>query len=258
MNKIDLNDMTFLIPVRIDSPERMENLQLTIHFIQNYFRAHIIVLEADCQEKVHLSKDIIKIFRKDHDLVFHRTRYLNQMTNMVKTPYLAIWDADVIGVPSQIEAGVNLLRNNEADMIFPYNRYFYSVPFFFKKLYIDNNYRLDILLYLKEYMGHMHGDWSVGGGFLVNKEAYADAGMENENFYGWGPEDAERYLRWDTLGYRIQRVNGALFHLPHPRGLTSSFASNDIEKRNRKEFLKVSSMSVQELRSYVDKMKRLK
>ncbi len=255
MNKIGLTDVTFLVPVRIDSPERLENLQLVVQFIRNYFKTGVIVLEADRQEKVHLQKDIIKIFREDHAPIFHRTKYLNQMTRMATTPYLAVWDADVIGVPSQIEAGVNLLRDNEADMVFPYNRYFYSVSKFFKKLYTDNNCRLDILLQSKAYMEHMHGDWSVGGAFLVNKRAYIEAGMENEHFYGWGPEDAERYVRWDTLGYKIERVDGPLFHLPHPRGRTSQYASENIEKRNRKELLKVCSMLPQDLRAHVEENK---
>ena len=251
MKKIDLTDLTFLIPVRIDCQERLENLRLTVQFLRDYFKTEIIVLEADSQEKVHLSEDILKIFREDHDPVFHRTKYLNQMTNMAKTLYLGIWDADVIGIPSQIDAGINLLRNGEANMVFPYNRYFYAVPDSLKKLYLDNNCRLDILMQSREYMSHMHGDWSVGGAFLVNRQAYVEAGMENEHFYGWGPEDAERYVRWDTLGYKIKRVDGPLFHMPHPRGITSLFASDNIEKRNRKEFLKICSMFSQDLMSYI-------
>ena len=48
--------------------------------------------------------------------------------------------------------------------------------------------------------------WSVGGAFLVNRVSYMEAGMENERFYGWGPEDVERVVRWDTLGYQISLV----------------------------------------------------
>lgn len=253
MKKNNLKDVTFLIPIRIDCQERLENLILAVQFLRDYFKTEIIVLEADSQEKVYLSEDIIKIFREDHDPIFHRTKYINQMTNMASTPYLGIWDADVIGIPSQIDAGINMLRNGEADMVFPYDRYFYAVSDFLKTLFLDNNCRLDIFLQSREYMSYMHGDWSVGGGFLVNKEVYVEAGMENEHFYGWGPEDAERYVRWDTLGYKIKRVDGPLFHLPHPR--KSWFDSDETEFRNRKEFLKVCSMSSQELKAYTENMK---
>ena len=75
--------------------------------------------------------------------------------------------------------------------------------------------------------------------------------MEYEKFYGWGPEDAGRYVLWINLGYRVERVKGALFHLPHPVGLTSTFANEVIEIQNRKEFQKICSMSKQQLKEYV-------
>ncbi len=247
--KIDLTDVSFLIPVRIDSPERSENLGLTLQFLDSSFNTNVLVLEADTREQANVPETVRKKFSKDDDPVFHRTRYLNRMTREAKTPYLAIWDADVIGVPSQLEDGVTLLRKNEADMVFPYNNYFYSVSAFFKELYVSNHRRLDILIQAKEYMGRMHGDWSVGGGFLVSRKAYLEAGMENENFYGWGPEDAERAVRWDTLGYRVKRVDGPLFHLYHPR--KSWFDNEKTEIQNRKEFLKVCAMDKEQLRKYI-------
>lgn len=249
MQKIDLTDVTFLIPVRIDSPERLENLKLTVQFLNSYLDTSVLALEADLKEQVQIPEGVRKWFVKDHDPVFHRTRYLNQMTRQVTSPYLAIWDADVIGIPSQLEAAVNLLREGKADMVFPYEKYFYAVPKLFKELYVNNNYRLDILEKGKEYMGYMPGDWPVGGAFLVNRQAYMEAGMENEHFYGWGPEDAERVVRWDTLGYRIKRVDGPLFHLPHPR--KSWYDSKETEIRNRGEFLRICAMDPPQLKKYI-------
>ena len=249
MNKTNFADVTFLIPVRIDTPARSENLNMILQFLDSSFNTNVLVLEADSKEQSIIPGTVRKEFIKDDDPVFHRTRYLNRMTAEAKTPYLAIWDADVIGVPSQLEEGVALLRKREADMVFPYNNYFYSVSAFFKELYISNHCSLDILIQAKEYMELMHGDWSVGGGFLVNRDAYIEAGMENENFYGWGPEDAERAVRWDTLGYRVKRVDGPLFHLYHPR--KSWFDSEMTEIRNRKEFLKVCAMDKEQLKEYI-------
>ena len=247
--KIDLKDITFLIPIRVDCPERKENLQLVLQFLNASFNTSVTVLEADQDEQAAVPENIQKKFVKDQYPLFHRTKYLNRMTAEAKTPYLAVWDADVIGVPSQLEAGVTLLRRNEADMVFPYNKYFYSVSTFFKELYVSNHCNPDILIQAKEYMDRMHGDWSVGGGFLVNRTAYIEAGMENENFHGWGPEDAERMVRWDTLGYRVKRVDGPLFHLHHPR--KGWFDNGKTEIQNRKEFLKVCAMDKQQLEQYI-------
>jgi hypothetical protein len=62
------------------------------------------------------------------------------------------------------------------------------------------------------------GRSSVGGAFIVNKQRYLKGGGENENFYGWGPEDAERLKRMEILEEPTQRIEGPLFHLHHPRG----------------------------------------
>ena len=79
MKKIDLEDVSFLIPVRIDSKERFENINWIIEFIWKYFNTTIIVLEADETERFHNSLVSRKIFVKDHDRVFHRTKYINKI-----------------------------------------------------------------------------------------------------------------------------------------------------------------------------------
>jgi hypothetical protein len=47
MNKIDLKDVTFVIPVRIDCIERLENIFLIIDYLYSLFDTNIIVLESD-------------------------------------------------------------------------------------------------------------------------------------------------------------------------------------------------------------------
>jgi hypothetical protein len=49
--------------------------------------------------------------------------------------------------------------------------------------------------------------------------------MENEHFYGWGQEDAERYYRLLNLDYKVFRSNGSLYHLTHPRDINGRFKS---------------------------------
>ncbi len=95
MKKIDLEDVSFLIPVRIDSKERFENINWIIEFIWKYFNTTIIVLEADETERFHNSLVSRKIFVKDHDRVFHRTKYINKMIRESTTDLIAVWDTDV-------------------------------------------------------------------------------------------------------------------------------------------------------------------
>lgn len=51
-----------------------------------------------------------------------------------------------------------------------------------------------------------YGNGMRGGAFLAKTVQYKNAGMENLNFYGWGPEDWERYERWMNLGYKVGNV----------------------------------------------------
>jgi predicted glycosyltransferase involved in capsule biosynthesis len=84
----------------------------------------------------------------------------------------------------------------------------------------------------------MHGYHSVGGAFIVNKEKYIKAGGENENFYGWGPEDTERIKRMEIMNLPVCYSPGIMFHLWHPVGKNSWFANAELERKNRRELQK--------------------
>ncbi len=148
--------------------------------------------------------------------MFYRTHYLNLMTQETGTPFLAIWDADVIVSPYQIKESMLVLQENKADISFPYNGAFLEVEPVLREEYILHH-RVNYLFKYKSYMKPLYGDNFVGGGILVNRQKYIDAGMENECFYGWGPEDMDRSLRWENMGYRIHRTEKPMFHLSHPR-----------------------------------------
>jgi hypothetical protein len=86
-----------------------------------------------------------------------------------------------------------------------------------------------------------------GGAMFVNRASYIKAGMENEKFYGWGSEDFERYYRWQTLGLKIHRGKGPLFHLTHSRGGNSDYRSMEQFIHSDKELAKTRFSSKEEL-----------
>ena len=47
IQRIDLQDVTFIIPVRIDSEDRLENLHVVTRYLVKHFHSHILVIEAD-------------------------------------------------------------------------------------------------------------------------------------------------------------------------------------------------------------------
>ena len=71
--------------------------------------------------------------------------------------------------------------------------------------------------------------------------------MENEKFYGWGPEDGERLKRWKILEMRLMRVKGPMFHLFHPRGINSMFKSEQSRTELLGELERIGGMTKREL-----------
>lgn len=238
--KIDLTDFTFLFPVRIDTKERAENLDTVIHFISNYFETSFIVVEGDSEKKVEANKQpsVIRYeFRQDSNLFFHKTKYINHLIRLAETEFVAVWDTDVLTAPAQILNSASVIRKGEAGMSLPYDgRVFVcdnSLSTFFR-----SHPDLEILQRLSPSLPLMYGYHSTGGAFLINRRDYLASGGENENFYGWGPEDVDRVKRMEVLGSPVHFSDGPMFHLWHPRGITSVYADRNIEKLNRQEFVK--------------------
>ena len=222
MEKFNLMDVDFIIPVRIDSIVRVENLLASVALIEKYFHTNIYVLEAagvnnHIVERM-LPRDVSYSFVTDWDPVFHRTKYLNLLSSQGMGKYISIWDADVIIDSCQIVDAVNLLRNGTADVVFPYDGHFYDTTEIVRSVFLEKS---DISI-LKENMGKMQQPYGLnmgGGAIFISREKFEEAGGEDESFYGWGQEDWNRMEKWEKLDYQIRRTGGPLFHLTHPRDL---------------------------------------
>lgn len=252
MKKNCLTDFTFLIPIRIDSIIRLENLLMTVDYIQRNFETHIIILQASRYENGFIPRllkshkgDIRYLFIEDYDNVFYRTKYLNRMTEMTTTPYEGIWDTDVIIDKLQILEGVNKLREG-FDVVYPYDGHFYDTSDVIREEFFKHR-DLRILQRNMPKMGLIYGKEMKGGAMFVNRLSYIKAGMENEAFYGWGPEDWERYERWKILGLRVLQVKGGLYHLTHGRGTDSQFRSLAQMLQSNKEYLDTTLCNKNEL-----------
>ncbi|MDR0796489.1 MAG: hypothetical protein LBE79_10670 [Tannerella sp.] len=234
--KTELRDLTVIIPVRLDSVERLENLILSVQSLLKYFNTHIMVLEAASYPNGIIQKmlgnKIEYLFLEDRDSVFYKTKYLNIMTRKVCTPLIGIWDADVILPKKQIMDSVEKLRQG-FDVAYPFDGRCYDTSFVIRELYFQNK-RIDFLTKNKEKMSLIYGDTVVGGAVFVNRDAYVKAGMMNEKFYGWGPEDFELHERLKILDLTIHRSKGPMFHLTHSRGSNSFFRSMEQNKNTNK------------------------
>lgn len=249
MRKSDLSKITFMIPVRFDSIVRLENLILSVNYICKYFHTNIVVLQASNYDNGFLKKLLAKkarcIFVEDYDNVFYRTKYLNYLATISDTPYVAVWDADIIIPKNQMIKSLIELENG-ADVVYPYDGHFYDTTSIIRELYIKHQH-VKMLERNKQKMFMIYGNKMVGGAIFVNRQSYISSGMENLNFYGWGPEDGERYIRWEKLGYKIVNIDGPLFHLTHERGNDSKFRSIDQMFSTNKELIQLLKSNKEEV-----------
>ena len=245
--------VTFIIPIRLDSPERERNLDLLLDTLVTIEHAEIRIMEGDNEPRYRLKRNyhnVVYSFIKDSDPVFHRTKYLNRLLQEASGSVVGIWDADVMIPEIQIQDAIREIKKGKAVMSYPYDGHFYMLTSKRSELFVQNkSYKQ--LEAEKKNLYLPHGPHSVGGAFLVNKQLYQQAGGENEHFYGWGPEDTERIKRMEILGLPVYRAKGSLFHLYHPRKENSWFGNQEIELKNRREFLKVCSMTREELLQYI-------
>lgn len=253
MEKYNLTDVGILIPVRLDSIDRLENLLSVINFLYRYCDINIYILHADKKHKSYL-KDLLPekchyTFIEDYDPVFFRTHYINELYKSSTEPIIAIWDADVVVSPQQIYYAAKNIRNKCCDVCFPYDGRFFNVDSILKDLFQDAQYDISFLEKNISKMRILYQNTQYGGAFMISREAFEYSLGEDESFYGWGPEDWNRVEKWHVLNYKISRSGGPLFHLYHSRDLNGNYRSF-IQRKNCQRVLNTTRiMSPTELSS---------
>ena len=88
---IDLTNATFIMPLRIESQDRLRNIILSLSYLLSNFKTNVIIQEVDSESKFQkyaapeLEKliddlsSISLIYEENSDPVFHRTRILNDI-----------------------------------------------------------------------------------------------------------------------------------------------------------------------------------
>lgn len=255
-SRYHIADITFLVPVRIDSEERKLNLISVIKFLSINFSSNIHVLEADSVQRfdpVEIDADYSYHFISDNDEIYYKAHYVNILLNIAETKFAAVWDSDVIAYPEMVINGTWRLKKNESFLIMPYDGRVFSIDPLMSSVFRQrmgiNILKENIALFQLAYGYH-----STGGAYFIEREKYLAYGGENENFYGWGPEDMERVKRMEVLGLNVHyEKGGGLFHLWHPRRHNSRFANKETELRNRKEFLHTCKSDRESLMKYLAK-----
>jgi len=256
---IDISDVTFIIPVRIESSDRCRNLTLSVGYLLEHTNAEIIIMESD--EEWYVPKIIEKLLESRPDAIrrvkylfvptkekpFHRTRMLNIMLLESKTPIVVNYDCDVLLPLSSYESAAKMCRE-DYDLVYPF---FFGdnaqARVLLNSLDVTEFAKSSNLKTLKSF------PWRAEYGFcqFFKRQSYINGYMENENFISYGPEDSERANRWEKLGFKIGRVDDLVYHMEHSRGQNSD-TSNPFMKLNEDLFNQLRSMTADDLKSYYE------
>ena len=256
MERLNLRNTTFIIPLYLESEDRKLNLHITLAYLSKHLDTNIIILEHDTVSKVpqilenlNLDTNIKYVFseNKAGNDIFHRTRFLNEMLDLVETQVVVNYDVDILLRPDvYFECQEKILDGS--DLIYPY-------------FWGDSQYQIhspgrhtihttnDIDLIAPQHMAITRSEY--GHCQFFSTKSYREGGMENENFISYGPEDKERGYRFQKLGYKVEWLNNMVYHIEHSRGVNSSSANPHMANNNN--FLsQVQSYTEGELRHYYD------
>ncbi|MDR0262349.1 MAG: hypothetical protein LBJ04_03910 [Sphingobacterium sp.] len=243
------NDCTFIIPIKIDSPERYENLITSVSFLLKFFECKILILEADISQKVYFKHPNVEcLFIYDASKIYRRQMYNNQMAALCTTKIIIKYDCDVIIPPSQIYQSILKVRYDTNKISYPYDGRFINAAGPLKSEFIATKNIRIFDKYLLKVWNSMF--LSCGGCVVLNRNTYLQVGGDNEKFNGWGFEDQELKKRFEILGLFVHRAKGALYHLSHPQLNNSYFFSEEEKNNSYKIYLDTCASSKHLLEKY--------
>lgn len=271
--KINLKNSTFIIPLRIESEDRLRNIITVLCFILGLFDCKVIVKEVDTESifeesalpqiKDFLDGDISNlthIFEKSNDKVFYRMRYLNEMIAMADTDIIVNYDCDVLMKPETYIESCRMISEDNYDVVYPYGFGTWQKQIFANdelvSQFLSNDFDFSILE-----KNHKENLSRYGHVQFFDRKSYIEGGMENENFKGSSPEDVERHHRFITLEYNVGRLNHWIYHLEHSRGDNSwpvSYEKNPHMKDNINLWDFLQTLNKKQLANYYNNQKYLK
>lgn len=254
--KLDLSQLSIVIPVKIDTEDRLNNFIFSTKYLyDNFVNFELIVIEQDLHpklEKICQDYGCVYINRKVAG-TFYKTYNVNLAVSVCNNPYAMTYDCDVFFKPLALQQALQRLTSHQTDFIYPYNRFMIE---------IDKNTTIDMtnLPYISQHDDKLpsgtkllygHADYEcTGGGFMYNKKEFLLVGGYNENIISYGCEDNEIEVRLKMLDHKVERLyNYNCYHIEHSRSLDSNY--NNFSQSNIAEFSRIKQMTVDDLKTYV-------
>ncbi len=251
--RLDLRDVTMLMPFRADSDDRKRNLRWIVSFLLKHADTTILIGEdkagpSDVADALgpELAARCRHLHLTGNDSHFtHKAHLVNRMAEAAETPIVALHDTDIVVDPVQYALARDAVRGGAA-MAFPYNGLFFWI--LGREVHrFGHTLSAAPLNAVCPRFPLMHRN-SPGGGAFFDRAALLESGGYNERFVSWGYEDDEIVERLRRLGLRVERVPGPLYHLEHARPENSTDRNPFIDA-NKAELERIQAMDAAALRA---------
>lgn len=229
-----MKDLTFLLPCRIESEDRLRNVVTSVtYLLGNFPESKVIVKEVDSHSHFKFrafpvisslvnTQNLTHIYEKSEEKFFHKTRILNDLLIASDTEVVYNYDVDVILPYQSYILAYNAIKGDQADVVYPFGCgvYQWAVNYSMSTFesFINSRFDVNVLLPHRNRVAS-----SIGWGQMIKRQVEIDVGFWNENFISWGAEDCEFYFRLNSLGYRVGRVNDDIYHFEHERTFNSHY-----------------------------------
>jgi len=227
-------NLTFLIPTRIETEDRLRNIISTASYLLRHIPAKVLVKEVSSHPTFELRAvpeikkyaDISNLeyfYEESQEPLFCKSKVLNDLIVASNTKVVANYDADCILPIDSYHKAYDAINEDKVDVVYPYGCGVYQWRVEYDlKIYEEFVNTLDISTLDKR---KTLSNSTIGWTQFINRQKYIDSYMMNENFISWGCEDDEFYYRMSVLGNRIGRIDNHVYHLEHSRTNNSWFSN---------------------------------
>ena len=227
-------DLTFLIPTRIETEDRLRNIISSVSYLLRHIPAKVIVKEVSHHptfqfraipeiKKYADASNLTYLYEETQEPLFCTSKVLNDLIVSANTKVVANYDADCILPLESYHQAYSAINDDEADVVYPYGCGVYQWRSEYnQEIYEEFINQLDVSVLDKQ---KTLSNSTIGWTQFINRQKYIDSYMMNENFISWGCEDDEFYYRMSVLGNRIGRIDSHVYHLEHSRTHNSWFSN---------------------------------
>ena len=252
-------NLTFLIPLKLESEDRVRNIITVLVYLLSKFDAKILVQEHDTENKFDklvmpylnkrfgpISHRLNYFFDEQKSPYFHKTKILNDLLLRSDTEVVCNYDTDVLLPETSYTLAYESIMNGSCDAVYPYGCGVYQKAVAYNANVFKTFLESDLNISNLDEVSTINNS-TIGWCQFVRRENYINSYMMNENFHAWGPEDCEFYYRLNILGNKVGRVNDYVYHLEHSRSIDSWFSNpkwqentmlwNWIKQQNKEKLL---------------------